>query len=254
MVAWWLYINERGLVNGAENYTFGIFEGFFAILCGLTGLTKGKAWGSFKSYVGKAIMFISLGFIAWGLGNLIIGYYNLVLQLAYPYPSLADLAYIVSWPLWLIGIFNLSRATGVKFRIRSLAGKLSALLIMIFAIALSYYLLIVVARQGVFDVSNEGLLRLFFDFAYPVGDVVILTSAFLILGLLIHYLGGVLKIPILLIIFGFLLNYAADIVFTYTNTIGTFYVANWVDLLYTTAFLFLGIGVNLFDQKTLIRS
>jgi hypothetical protein len=51
------------------------------------------------------------------------------------------------------------------------------------------------------------------------------------------------------LIFGFLLNYTAGIVFTYTNTIGTFYISNWVDLLYVTAFLCLGIGVNSFDQK-----
>lgn len=253
LLSWWGSLSLRGVVDTKENYLFGIALGALTILSGITGLTKSKSWGALSSNIGRFIIFLSCGFIAWGVGTLIIGYFNLALDQVYPYPSIADLAYILSWPLWFIGMLNLSKATGARFRIKSLKGKLFAALIMVVAFVISYYLLFTVARGGAFEVDGS-YLKLFFDFAYPIGDVVIVTSSLLLFGLSMNYLGGMFKIPILLIIIGFVLNYTADIVFTYINTIGTYHVSNWVDMLYATVFLLLGIAVNLFDQKMLERS
>lgn len=252
MLAWWITIGVRGMTDTQESYYFGIFLGLFSIICGITGLTKSKLWGSFSSYIGRFIIFLSLGFITWGLGTLIIGYYNLFQNLAYPYPSVADLFYITSWPLWLIGMFNLSKATGARSQFKKPAGKILALFIVIFALAISYYLLFTLARGGLY-IDGESYLRLFFDFAYPVGDIVIITSSLLLFGLSFNYLGGRFKIPILIIIFGFILNYTADIIFTYINTVGIYQVGNWVDMLYVTVFLLLGVGINLFDKKLIIQ-
>lgn len=251
-VVWWVSLGTRGLVDTSENYWFGVAGGAFAILGGLCGLTKARAWGAWGSYIGKTVIFISLGLITWGIGSLVIGYYNLHFALAYPYPSIADVAYIASWPLWLIGMFNLSRATGVSFRIKRPMVQLGALFIMFVSFAISYYLLFVVAREGIVTINQGNLLRLIFDFAYPLGDVVIVTSSLFLFGLSVNYLGGRFKYPIMLIIAGFLMNYIGDVVFTYTNTVGTFYVSNWVDMLYVTTFFVLGMGINLVDKQTLI--
>ncbi len=250
LLVWWATIQSRNLVDTNENYFFGVALGLFVIICGITGLSKAKFWGSFSSYIGRFVIFLSSGFIFWGIGTLIIGYFNLFLDQAYPYPSIADVVYIISWPLWILAIFNLSKATGARFKLKSIKGKILALLIIIIAIIVSYYLLFAVARGGVFEISDVSFLRLFFDFAYPVGSMAIVTSSLLLFGLSINYLGGIYKVPILLIIFGFILNYIADLAFTYINTIGTYSVGNWVDMLYATIFLILGIGVNLFDHKS----
>jgi hypothetical protein len=252
LLVWWITIFSRSLIDTRENFYFGIALGLFTIICGITGLTKSKRWGSFSSYIGRFIIFLSSGFIAWGIGTLIIGYFNIALDQIYPYPSLADFAYILSWPLWIIAMFNLSKATGARARFKSFAGKLITLVVIVFAFAISYYLLFTVARGGMFEISSDSYLRLFFDFAYPVGDIFIVASSLLLFGLSFNYLGGRFKFPIFLIIFGFILNYAADIVFTYINTVGIYHVGNWVDMLYVTVFLVLGIGVNLFDQKILV--
>lgn len=241
-------------MDTGENFYFGIALGFLAIIGGITGVLVSRDWGLLSSRIGKTLVFLSLGFISWGVGSLMIGYYNLALGQVYPYPSLADLAYILSWPLWFIGMFNLSKATGARYQFKNLAGKLIGVLIVIFACLLSYYLLFTVARGGVFEIDQENYLRVFFDFAYPVGNIVILTSALLLFGLSFNYLGGMFKLPIFIILAGFVMNYVADIIFTYTNTIGTFYVASWVDLIYVTTFFLLGLGVNLFNQKTLKKN
>lgn len=234
-----------------QNFYFGIGLGIFAILNGIGGLRISGAWGGLSSRIGKMLILLSVGFMAWGTGTLMIGYYNLALGQSYPYPSLADLSYILSWPLWIAGMINLSRATGARYQLKNKKGKLLAGLIIVFGCIVSYYLLFHIARAGVFTIDRESYLRLFFDFAYPIGDLVILTSALLLFGLSFNYLGGKLKLPIFMIIAGFVMNYIADVSFTYTNTLETFYVASWVDLLYVTTFALLGIGVNLFDQRAL---
>ncbi len=254
MFVWWVSIFIRGLVDTSENFYFGVGLGGLAIVSGVGGLFVSKDWGLFSSRIGKALTFMSFGFITWGIGSLMIGYYNLALGQVYPYPSFADLAYIISWPLWFFGMINLSKATGSSKQLKNVKGKALAVAIVIFACLISYSLLFYVARGGVFEIDKESYLRLFFDFAYPVGGIVILTSALLLFGLSFNYLGGKLKFPILIIIAGFVMNYITDVIFTYTNTVGTFYVASWIDLLYVITFFMLGLGVNLFDQRILSES
>lgn len=249
MVVWWITIYIRGLVDTNENFYFGVFLGLLAVSGGIIGLNISRGWGSLSSRLGKTLVFLSTGFIFWGLGSLIIGYYNIAQGQSYPYPSLADLAYITGWPLWFIAMVNLSKATGARYQFRSVAGKVFTLLIVVFAFLLSYYLLVTVARGGVFEIDGSNYLRLFFDFAYPVGDIVILTTSLVLFGLSFNYLGGLLKMPILIVLSGFVLNYITDVTFTYMNTLGTFYVASWVDLMYVTAFFLLGLGVSLFNRK-----
>src|SRR3989338_5160192 len=110
--------------------------------------------------MGRAIIFLSLGLIFWGLGTYVFsGLYNIVLKIAVPYPSMADVGYILALPLWAIGIFNLSRVTGVKYGLQSSSGKTLFLLIPAVVIAMSYYLLVVVVRGGVIDLSQPEILK-----------------------------------------------------------------------------------------------
>ncbi|MDO8590133.1 MAG: hypothetical protein Q7R69_02575 [bacterium] len=227
-----------------------LFLGLIPMLGGITGLIIAKQWGAFRSAVGRAIIFLSLGLISWGLGTYIFsGVYNFLLQVEVPYPSLADVGYILSLPLWVIGIIQLSRATGAKYGLRSFNGKLVFLTIPVIVILLSYYLLVVVARGGHIDLSNSGILKIFFDLAYPVSDVIILTLATLIYGLSFNYFGGVYKKAVYFMLAGFLIMYCADFLFSYTTTLGTWRPANWVDLLFTTAVFILSMGVVMFDQR-----
>lgn len=230
------------------NNLYGVlFLGFIPLVGGINGLTVAKHWGSFQSAVGRAIIFLSLGLISWGFGTYIFsGVYNFLLHVEVPYPSLADVGYIISLPLWAIGIIQLSRATGAKYGLRSSKGKVLSFLVPALVIALSYYLLVVVARGGSIDFSDPAILKLFFDLAYPIGDVVILTLATSVYALSYNYFGGLYKKVIYTILLGFVLMYLADFSFSYSTTLNTFYPADWVDLLFTTAMFVLSVGVAMF--------
>jgi len=251
IVLWWLLLFFLGSENNLNNYLFVFFYGVIPFMGGIFGIINSKKWGFLKSAIGKSMLFISLGLISWAIGESIWSFYNIFLNVEVPYPSLADAGYILSWPLWGIGMYYLSKATGAKYGLRSSVGKSLLLIIPIIVTIASYYLLVVVARGGVLTESLGDYLKLFFDLAYPVGDVIILTVALLIFGLSFKYLGGKFKTSIYLIIMGFIINYLADFSFSYTTTLETYFSGNWVDLLFTTALFILSLGVCLFDPATL---
>jgi hypothetical protein len=178
-----------------------------------------------------------------------VGYYNLIAHIEIPYPSLADVAYILSWPLWSIGMINLSLATGAGYALRNNSGKSILVIIPIIAILASYYLLVVIARGGSIDLSGEGALKAFFDLAYPIGDIVILTLSTVIYGLSFKYFGGQFKMGIYVLLIGFIINYFADFTFSYSTTVSTFYPGGISDLLFTLAMIALSYGTNYLDSR-----
>ncbi len=243
LLVWWGTMFFFHVKNTPFNLAFAFAYGLIPIFGGIFGFFESKRWGLLKSAMGKALFFLSLGLLTWGFGEMIWSYYNFILKIDIPYPSWADASFIVSWPLWSIGVVFLSFATGAKFAIKTIGGKLLLVLIPIIAVLGSYYLLVVVARAGSLT-SGGGLIKIFFDLAYPIMDVIILTLALLIYGLSFRFLGGRFKWPVIITLFGFVVNYFADFGFSYTTTVNTFYNGGWVDLLFTTAMFVLSFGVN----------
>jgi diguanylate cyclase len=246
-IAWFALIYLTGTTTDSVNLYSNAY-GIIPLLSGLYGLSLAHRWGGLKSSVGKAMSFLSLGLITWGIGMAIWLYYNLILNVEIPYPSLADAAFILSWPLWGIGAVFLSTATGAKFGAR---GKGMAMLfaIPLAVIASSYYFLVTVARQGIISTYEDGF-KTFFDLAYPVGDVVILSIALLIIGLSYKYFGGMYKAAIYLILAAFVVNYFADFTFSYMTSLGTYYNGSLADILFATTMFVFGAGIALLDPRT----
>lgn len=248
VIVWWFTIFIRNIKETNENYAFSLVYTIIPFVWGIIGFINARRWGGLKSSVGRAISFLSAGILAWGIGNLIFAYYNLILRVPVPYPSLADAFFILIYPLSAIGIAFLFRVTGASFALKSLFGKIAIFIIPLCLSLLSYYLLFVVARGG--EITYEGdLLKLILDVAFPIGDVVVITLAAIVYGLSIKFLGGIFKMPIILILLGFVSNYFADFLFSYTTTTGTYFVGLWVDLFYPTAFLLIGFGLSLMDPR-----
>lgn len=247
-----LYIIFSGTRDQLINNAYGLLLGSIPFLGGLYGLFfLSREWGGSKSALGRSVIFLSLGLIFWAIGTYIFsGYYNLIASVEVPYPSIADLAYILSWPLWGIGMYHLSQATGAKFGLKRSQGKALLFILPAIVITGSYYLLIMVARDGVIT-SDTQFLKIFFDLFYPIGDIVILTVATLVFALSYDYFGGVFKTAIYIILFGFVLNYLADFLFSYSTTLETFYAGGSIDLLFTTALFVLTLGVTLLDPREL---
>jgi len=244
-VAYWIGLAVTHTKYSEWDYWYQVLLAVLPLLGGVYGLANSRKWGGLKSRLGQATFFVSAGLITWGLGQCYWSYATIRQLAEVPYPSWADVGYIISWPLWTIGIILLALAAGARFSLRKHAPlKLYSSVLALAAVIIggSYYLLIVVARHGL-ALNGEGPLRLFFDLAYPVGDVVILTIAALTYTFLFRYLGGRYRATIGLIISGYALNYLTDFTFSYVTTAGTYYNGHFVDLMFPTVMTVLAVGV-----------
>lgn len=247
-IVFWIGIQYSGLTDLTINLLYSFSNGFLATVAGFTGIMIARHWGGSNSAVGRAIVYISAGTISWGMGTLVWSFYNFVLKVEVPYPSLADLGYALAIPLWTLGVFYLSKATGARFSLRQRRGRMMIVLLPTLAAIVSYYFLYIVARQSSFIVEG-GLLKILLDFYYPIGDWVILTVAFLVFGLSLQYLGGRFRAPVLIILFGFVCMFISDFSFSYTTTVETYYNGHLVDMLFTLAIFFISFGTNSLDGK-----
>lgn len=251
MMVYWVGLQLLGSTDLNVNLLYSFSLNTLAFLGGVFGVATSKKWGGVRSALGKGILFLSLGLVSWGgVGGYIWSFYNFVLRQDIPYPSFSDVGFIAAVPLWAVGMFYLAKATGVKYGLRGVAGKVYLLLFPILTFILSYFFLVTVARDGVVTDGGESI-KIFFDFAYPIGDVVIITIALLIYGLTLKLLGGLYKWPVRITLLGFVVMFFADMAFSYSTTVETYYNGNYADLLFTVALFLIGFGITRFDTREL---
>ena len=220
------------------------------ILGAILGFQKAKIWGSWHSAIGKSLNTLSLGLLSWGMGMVVWNYYLFFSNVEVPYPSLGDLFYIMIWLLCTYSMVQMSRATGARFGFKKTSGKLLAFLFAVLAVVVSYYFLFVIARQGSIDLSG-GIPSFLLAILYPLGDVAILLSTVLIFVLSYKFLGGKYRVPILVLLVGFILNYIGDVIFVFTTTTGAYFNGHISDLIYVLMIFVLSLGISMMDYKRL---
>lgn len=225
---------------------------FIPLVGGLLGIKNSRHWGGVKSIMGRSSFFLSIGLMAWAGGMVFWNYYIFFTDIEIPYPSLADVGFVLGLLFLVCGIVYLSKAIGVRFALRNKKGKALLFIIPIVVILISIYLLVIVARGGSIA-YDDSFLKLFFDLLYPLGDVLILAVISLVYLLSREYLGGVYKGPILVLLVGFLLFYFSDFLFSYTTTQETYFNGHFVDFLFTTTMFILSLGLSMLDSRRLAK-
>jgi len=123
-----------------------------------------------------APVLLGMGILCYVLGQMGFTYYDLVLHQAPPFPSLADIGYLIEYPFFLLGILLLpARPIPVASRARIV---LDGLMIMTAAVTFSWYFILgPIMQQG-----TETTLAKAVAAAYPLADIV-LISCLIILAL-----------------------------------------------------------------------
>jgi len=243
VVALWTSLFVTQTTDGFYNYLYSFLFGLIPLFSGVVAMYCASMWGGFKSAVGKAVFFIGLGIFLWGAGETVWSYYNFFQNIPAPYPSLADIGFAPSIFFYGLGAVYLSKAAGVQFALRNHNARASAILAPFVIFGLAYYLLVIIAREGVLVPAGEGLLKTILDLAYPLGDFVGLTVAIIISSLSFKYLGGRYLWDIYSILLGLFVMFVADVIFSYTTTVGTYYNADPGDLLLALGMFLLSWGV-----------
>ncbi len=230
----WLVIN---LTGDTENKLFGATYGLIALFGGVYGLIAARNWGFFKSYIGKTICFLSLGLLLTEFGQLAFTYLSIRDEVI-PYPSVADIGFFGAVIMYIVGAWFLFRGLGAgplvrKHPLRAILGVVLVLALL----ALPYVLFF-----SEYEYS-AGWLTVLLDFGYPLGQAIFGSIALVIFLMAGQSLGGVMRAPVLLLLFAFIIQYLADFNFLYGNAHETWVNGGYGDYLYLLAYFVMGAGL-----------
>lgn len=247
---WWLSahflypfrIIDSNIYNLLIQY-YGSTYGILALYGSVIGFYASSKWGGFHSLVGRAIIFLSMGLLAQFLGQLFYTYYVYVLHIEVPYPSIGDVAYFGSIPLYILGTFLFAKASGFYIGLRSFTNKIHAVIIPFFMLITSYFFFL---QDYQFDWNNP--LTIFFDFGYPLGQATYLSFAILAYLLSRNTLGGLMKKKVVIVIIALALQYLADYTFLFQVSRGVWTAGGINELMYLLAYFAMTIGLLQLDM------
>lgn len=249
IMIWLAGMQTFGISEGIYNNIFATLQGLLPLFGAIVALKRMEQWGGYNSKLGKAIFFMALGIGAWAIGELIWSYYNIFAGILIPYPSIADLSFVLYYPFFGAGIILLTDITTVReYGVNSLV-KIYSICIPIVMAILTYYFVFLQAHGGAVDLNNP--LKTFIDIAYPMGDIAIIVILVLRTGFKLNFIGQRLKITLTAITLGIFAMYISDFIFTYSTTDGSYYVGAIADWLYTITLFLMSLGLSNLHPKLL---
>ncbi|MES2315122.1 MAG: hypothetical protein V4486_00075 [Patescibacteria group bacterium] len=218
-----------------------IFGGIYTVMAlfgGIAGMKVSRNWGGYKSLVGKAMLIMSVGLFLQTFGQLFNSYWNIFQKVEIPYPSIGDIGFFGSVLAYIYSSFLLSKIGGGKFSLKLVKNKIWAAIIPVAILFISYFLFL----QGYeFDWSNK--LKILLDFGYPLGQALYISIAILAFLISRNMLGGIMKKPILFLLFALVMDYLADFVFLYQVGHGTWYTGGIDDYLYFVSYFVMSLAL-----------
>lgn len=235
---WWIFVNFFTKPESFDRYIFGALYGLVALWGGVNGLIISKKWGGWSSVMGQGIILLSAGLLFQEVGQIVFSYYNIVAHVQVPYPSLADVGFFGSILFYILGITMLGRASGIKYSLKKISGKLQAILIPLVILIFSYWFFL---SKYQFDFTKPLVILL--DFGYPLGQAFYVSVAVITYLLSNKVLGGVMKNKIVFIIVAFAAQYLADYNFLFQSSRGTWLNGGYGDYLYLVAYFIMSLGI-----------
>ncbi len=189
-------------------------------------LSRKLAWG--WAILGAAQFCLLAGDIIWAI-------YELGLQIS-PFPSPADMAYLLFYAFFLAGILWLpARRFG---RVEGLKRALDITIVLI-ASSLAFWNFLIgpVIANGIG--SGASFLDQILSAAYPVGDLVMLYA---LLVILYRRSDGENPRPLWLLAAGIVFTIISDVIFSYQTLEGTFSSGSLLDLTWMLGYLLTGMA------------
>ena len=242
LAVWWLILQvlhyEYGDLGARRDLLWAACYQSVAILGGVVGLAISNSWGSARSVMGRAVLSFALGLLLQVFGQSTFSFYNLVLNVDVPYPSLADIGFFGSIPFYIYGILLLARASRVKISLGSFLNQLKAVCVPLLMLTSSYLFFL---RGYLFDWSQP--LKVLLDFGYPFGQTIYVSITILTYLLSKGVLGGIMRSKILFLLFALVIQYVADYNFLYQAANMSWRNGGYGDFIYLLAYLLMALGL-----------
>lgn len=175
--------------------------------------------------IGRQWAWLTAGSASFWIGSTVWAYYEVVLEQPVPFPGLPDLFYLALYPFAAVGLFSAVRAFGKLFDTRvplALAAAVSAV-----ATGAVYF---AVFSTIAADTELSAIEKII-SFFYPLGDIWLLLFPAAALALTAGQLrGGRLAWPWWIVVLGYLMVAAADVMFTVGTWDGTYQSGSVIDM------------------------
>ncbi len=198
------------------------------------GVCAVRAYG-IKNPHGNALAYLTFGIAVWLVGEIIWVVFN-ILHIT-PYPSIADVFYLLGYPFLLFGIWKEINLGRIEW---DSAKKVMFGFIVLVLICVLIYL-------GVYSTYDAGALvtQNIAGISYNIGDFLLVVSSLLVLMLALEYAGGSIYLSWICIFIGAVLFFIADII--YGIFPAEFEAGVWIfrqlDLIWGMAYLFFAYGL-----------
>jgi len=208
-----------------------IFSNAFPpFIAGATVITAAFAlkryWGGLGSKLTQVWVCFAIGIFFWFLGELTWAIYALILNIAIPYPSVADAFWLTGYSLLLLAL------TAYLWLVKPALSKTvlaaASTIVLILGLLFSYFLVAPALMQ------ETNLTTKTIDVAYPILDFILLMLA--ITGLIVLAKSRVAKSWILLNT-GILMTAIGDSLFSYATAHNTYYEGHPLELFFHFGYL-----------------
>jgi hypothetical protein len=234
---WWVFIYSNNYIDTLHNNLYTVIYPLLSLFGGIIGLISAVKWGGYKSYIGKSIIFLSLGLFAQFFGQASYAYYIYILDLE-PFPSIGDLGYFGSIIFYFFGALYL----GVAMRTGKQLKEIKNIFLMFLVGLISFFVVYgFFLRHYSFDASD--LLVSILNYAYPIGQSIYLAITVGIFLLSYNYAKGLMRVPVLLLLAALVTQFFADFMFLFQTNNESWYVGGINDFIYSIAYFLMGVGL-----------
>lgn len=204
-----------------------------SLLSTVAGFYAASIYG-FDNPHGKSLLYISFGLLFWFIGEVTWDVYEFILNID-PYPSVADFAYLMFYPMFFLGLLNEIRISNFNWKKLSLFNStLLAIVVIFLVIIVSYFGIYLSYNVDVSFIENS--VAIF----YGIGDLVLVILSLFVFKLASEYMGGRLSYPWICFLIAIFLMLVADILFAKYNIEyeeGVWYFREFLDLFWNSGFL-----------------
>jgi hypothetical protein len=203
------------------------------------GLIASRRWGGYRSAMGRSVGLLSIGLLFQFFGQVTYAIYYYVFHIENAYPSIGDLFFFGSIPLYILAITELYRVLQLgKFVNNPLRWFVATIVPAVFLIG--SYLVFLKDYEYIQGAGFSSLAATLLDYGYPLGAAVFLGLT--VVGYIFSRssLGGRLKKDILLLFVGLVMQYIADAVYLSSTINETWRPGGFDDLFYLISYATMG--------------
>jgi two-component system, sensor histidine kinase PdtaS len=223
--------------SGFANYFFNLAYSVIFILGAYIAFSKSKIM-TYSRELAISLVSFSLSMVFFALGLVSWAYYNLVVAVEVPYPSISDLFFIIYYPAVAIGIYYLIIAVGGGF-----TKKLVLEGLLIFVV---FFMILYLFLDQTNSSPDPSQITSLLSTGYILGDALLTSLAITILR---TEKGTSLHPYLLYFVFGFLMLATGDTIFSFRSATGQYWNGDISDLLFAISGFVISLGFIFIPDK-----